>query len=51
MGLVYNIANDGDTEFLIRKYLKAGAMTLRAGRERNAEPCRAGTWHRCCQTS
>ena len=26
MSLVHNIINDGDTESLIRKYLKAGAM-------------------------
>ena len=32
MSLVHNIINDGDTESLIRKYLKAGVMT-RAGYE------------------
>ena len=33
MSLVHNIINDGDTESLIRKYLKAGVMT-QAGYER-----------------
>lgn len=51
MGLVYNIANDGDTEFLIRKYLKAGVITLRAGREQNSALYMAGTCHCGCQTS
>lgn len=27
MSLVHDIINDGDTEFLIRKYLRAGVMT------------------------
>ena len=36
MSLVHNIINDGDTESLIRKYLKAGVMT-RAGYEETPE--------------
>ncbi|SFL56717.1 group II intron reverse transcriptase/maturase [Lachnospiraceae bacterium KH1T2] len=33
MSLVHNIINDGDTESLIRKYLKAGVMTLQGYEE------------------
>ncbi len=33
MSLVHNIINDGDTESLIRKYLKAGVMTARGCEE------------------
>ena len=33
MSLVHDIINDGDTEFLIRKYLKAGVMTLQGYEE------------------
>ena len=33
MSLVHNIVNDGDTESLIRKYLKAGVMTDRGFEE------------------
>ena len=33
MSLVHDIINDGDTESLIRKYLKAGAMTPQGYKE------------------
>ena len=35
MSLVHNIINDGDTESLIRKYLKAGVMTREGYEETN----------------
>ena len=35
MSLVHNIINDGDTESLIRKYLKAGVMTPQGYEETN----------------
>ena len=35
MSLVHNIINDGDTESLIRKYLKAGVMTQQGYEETN----------------
>ena len=35
MSLVHNIINDGDTESLIRKYLKAGVMTQHGYEETN----------------
>lgn len=35
MSLVHNIINDGDTESLIRKYLKAGVMTSQGYEETN----------------
>lgn len=35
MSFVHNIINDGDTESLIRKYLKAGVMTPQGYEETN----------------
>lgn len=51
MSLVHNVINDGDTESLIRKYLKAGGMTSQGYEEQNLEPRRAEICPHCCQTS
>ena len=51
MSLVHDIINDGDTESLIRKYLKAGVMTPEGYEETKLELRRAEICRRCCQIS
>ena len=43
MSLVHNIINDGDTESLIRKYLKAGVMTPQGYEETRLVSLSCGT--------
>jgi retron-type reverse transcriptase len=50
MSLVHDIVNDGDTESLIRKYLKAGVMTQQGYEETNLGTPREETCRRCSQT-
>ena len=45
MSLVHNIINDGDTESLIRKFLKAGVITLQGYEETDKGRRRAGRCH------
>lgn len=52
MSLVHIIINDGDTESLIRKYLKAGVMTPQGYKEtRLSEHHKGGICHRYYQIS
>lgn len=51
MSLVHNTINDGDTESLIRKYLKAGVMIQERYEKTEQGTPRVETCRRCCQTS
>ena len=50
MSLVHDIINDGDTESLIRKYLKAGVMTQGYEETKLGTP-QGGNLYPCCPTS
>ena len=47
MSLVHDIINDGDTESLIRKYLKAGVMTPQGYEKQTRNPT-GGNLSPCC---
>ena len=51
MSLVHDIINDGDTESLIRKYLKAGVMTPQGYEETKLGTSRGGNYADDCVTA
>ena len=51
MSLVHDIINDGDTESLIRKYLKAGVMTPQGYEETKLGTPQGGNLSPYCPTS
>lgn len=53
MSCAHDIIKGGDTESLIRKFLKAGVMTAqgRAAKKQSLVHCREEIYHRSCQRS